>query len=88
ALVKVLRGEQVAADALLKQVLELGERVPLVDIDYAEPLERLGELSAQQGRTEEARRLWERAMEIYEELDLGEDRARVHARLNGLGRSS
>lgn len=77
ALVKSLRGDDAQSDAILGDVLELAERFPIPDLDYAQPLERLGRLRAEAGEMGEAVELWEKAAEIYEELRLGEDLRRV-----------
>jgi tetratricopeptide (TPR) repeat protein len=77
ALVKSLRGDDAQSEAILGDVLELAERFPIPDPDYAQPLERLGRLRAEAGDTREAVELWKKAAEIYRELELGEDLKRV-----------
>jgi tetratricopeptide (TPR) repeat protein len=85
ALVKSLRGDDAESEAILDDVLELAERFPIPDLDYAQPLERLGRLRAEAGDTREAVELWEKAAEIYRELELGEDLERVQGYIAGEG---
>jgi tetratricopeptide (TPR) repeat protein len=82
ALIKAMRGQDEEANRLLRQVLALNAQVPISDIDFAEPLERLGSLRAAQQNENEARVLWERAREIYQELGLREDLERVERRIS------
>jgi tetratricopeptide (TPR) repeat protein len=77
ALVKAMRGQDEEANALLRRVLALNEQVPISDLDFAEPLEKLGSLRAAEGSVEQARLLWERARQIYDELGLSNDLGRV-----------
>lgn len=80
ALVHALRG--LSTDEELEHVLELAGRLEIADIDYATPLERLGTLLADDDREETARRLWERALQMYRELGLPDDESRVTALLS------
>lgn len=81
ALVHGLRGK---ADAdVVRNVVDLAERLPIADLDYAQPLERLASLRAGAGDWNEAVSLWERARDIYDELGLDEDRQRVDAHILG-----
>ena len=84
ALVKAMRGEEEEATSILRTVIDLNDRVPVLDVDFAEPLEQLGSLRAERGSTEEAVDLWERASEIYRELRLDKDLERVQRRLRAL----
>ncbi len=77
ALVKSLRGDEAQSEAILDDVLELSERFPIPDLDYAQPLERLGRLRAEAGDTGEAVELWQKAAAIYRELQLSDDLQRV-----------
>lgn len=81
ALVKAMKGEQEEASTILRTVIDLNERVPILDVDFAEPLEQLGSLHAEQGSLEQAADLWRRAGEIYRELRLDKDFERVQRRL-------
>ncbi|RAL20965.1 hypothetical protein DL240_14945 [Lujinxingia litoralis] len=78
ALVRALRGEDEDGESM-GRVLELSARFPVPDLDYAQPLERLARLRAEAGHAAEARALWQRARDIYRELELEGDRARVEA---------
>ncbi len=86
ALVKTLRGDDDESQAILGDVLELAERFPIPDLDYAQPLERLGRLRAEAGDSREAVELWRKAAAIYRELELGEDLRRVQAYIEGEGK--
>jgi serine/threonine protein kinase/tetratricopeptide (TPR) repeat protein len=77
ALVKALRGNADESDQILEDVLDLAQRFPIPDRDYAQPLERLGRLRAEAGEMGEADALWKKAAEIYRELELSEDLERV-----------
>jgi eukaryotic-like serine/threonine-protein kinase len=79
ALATALAGE--GEQASLDSILELAERFPVPDLDYAQPLERLGELKAASGRIDEAVALWHKARDIYRELELEEDQARVELKI-------
>lgn len=78
ALISALRGETDEID----QILESAGRVPTADPDYAQPLEQLGRLRAEAGRMDQARALWQKAAEIYMELELHDDMKRVIALLH------
>ena len=84
ALVKAMRGQDDEANALLRRVLALNAQVPISDLDFAEPLEKLGSLRAAEGSVEEARVLWGRASEIYRELGLSSDLGRVEGYIETL----
>lgn len=77
ALVKALSGAEAESDEASAKALNISERIGIADIDYAQPLEKLGQLRAQAGRLAEARQLWERAGQIYAELGLDADAERV-----------
>lgn len=77
ALVKALRGDADQSHQILEDVLNLAERFPIADFDYAQPLERLGMLRADAGKMSEAVALWKKAAEIYRDLQLAEDLERV-----------
>ena len=55
ALAKALRGDVEGSQRLLAEVLDLNARVPIAELDFAEPLERLGRLRAEEGSLEQAR---------------------------------
>ncbi len=73
ALASSLGGELKDIGALL----ELASRTKIADIDYAQPLERLANLYASKGKLDEAKALWKRAKEMYEDLNLDVDSRRV-----------
>ncbi len=77
ALIKALRGAEEESVEASAKALGISERIGIADIDYAQPLEKLGQLRAQAGRVEEARELWARAGDIYSELGLTADADRV-----------
>ena len=77
ALVKALRGDADQSHQILQDVLNLAERFPIADFDFAQPLERLGRLRAAAGEMGEADALWKKAAEIYRDLQLDEDLERV-----------
>ncbi|MBA2664705.1 MAG: tetratricopeptide repeat protein [Bradymonadaceae bacterium] len=79
ALVEALRGQDEESSVILEKVLDLSERIPIADLDYAQPLEQLARLRAAAGSWQQALTLWEKARDIYRELDLLEDLARVEA---------
>ncbi len=81
ALVHALRGQ--ANSDEIRSVVDLAERLPIADLDYAEPLERLASLRADSGDQDEAVALWEKARNIYDELGLDADRDRVDGYLDG-----
>lgn len=81
ALVEALRGERQESSKILERVLDFSERFPIPDLDYAEPLEELGQLLWEEGRQAEAVRVWKRARDIYGDLDLREDGLRLERRL-------
>ena len=85
ALVKMMRGEGEQAEAILGPVWAINDRVPISDLDFAEPLEQLGALRAEQGSGREAAALWRRARAIYEELGLQGDLERVDELMRSLG---
>jgi serine/threonine protein kinase/tetratricopeptide (TPR) repeat protein/DNA polymerase III delta prime subunit len=84
ALARALQGDREGAEDTLRRVLDLNARVPVADLDFAEPLETLGRMRAHEGSLEEARELTQRARDLYEELGLGEDRARAESFLDAL----
>ena len=84
ALVKLLRGEDEQALSLITNASDLSTRIPTVDLDFAEPLEHMAQLSVERDNTTQARALWERARAIYAALDLRADLARVDEALAGL----
>lgn len=88
ALVKAMNGEQEESSTILRTVIDLNDRVPILDVDFAEPLEQLGSLHAEQGSIEQAQELWRRAGEIYRDLRLDKDLARVQQRLAQLNGAS
>ena len=75
ALVHALRGH--ADEEEVRAVLDLADRLPIADLDYAQPLERLAGILKAEGRDEEARELWEKARAMYDELGLDDDGQRV-----------
>ncbi len=77
ALAKSLGGQLGDISALL----ELASKTKIRDIDYAQPLERLANLYASKGKLNEAKALWKRAKEMYEDLDLAVDSRRVETYL-------
>lgn len=81
ALVHALRGR--ADSEEIRSVVNLADRLPIADLDYAQPLERLAALRAGVGEHEEAAALWEKAREIYDDLGLDADRDRVASYLAG-----
>ena len=81
ALVKASRGEHDESLTLLNMALDINQRVPMLDIDFAQPLEQLGTLRAATGSVEQARELWQRARDIYRALGLNQDLSRVEQRL-------
>lgn len=81
ALVHGLRGR--ADSDEIRNVVDMAERLPIADLDYAQPLEHLATLRADAGDWDEATALWEKARDIYDELGLDEDRDRVDAALLG-----
>ncbi len=81
ALVKTMRGRRQEAAEILRPVWALNDRVPISDLDFAEPLEELGSLRQQEGATDEALALLERARDIYAELNLPEEARRVAAQI-------
>ncbi|MFU8804690.1 MAG: tetratricopeptide repeat protein, partial [Bradymonadaceae bacterium] len=81
ALTDALAGEERESSATVARVLELAERFPIPDLDYAQPLERLAELRAEAGNATEAIALWRKARDIYGELDLTEDQGRIAGKI-------
>jgi serine/threonine protein kinase/tetratricopeptide (TPR) repeat protein len=81
ALVKWFLGEHQGSRSLLGKALERAERFPIPDLDYAEPLERLGSLYHADGDLWWAQRSWEHAANIYRELGLDDDVERVEAKI-------
>jgi serine/threonine protein kinase/tetratricopeptide (TPR) repeat protein len=81
ALVHALRGR--ADSDEIRSVVDMAERLPIADLDYAQPLAHLASLRANAGDWDEAVALWEKARDIYDELGLHEDRDRVDAALVG-----
>jgi tetratricopeptide (TPR) repeat protein len=79
--VLALRGEEAEAGRLLSESLELADKVELVDPDYARPLEALADLMASSGRREQAGELYERARDMWEELDRPDDLERITERM-------
>ncbi len=77
ALVEALRGDHQESTEILARVLDLSERFPIPDLDYAQPLEELGKLHSKAGHAQEAMKLWERARDIYGELALTDDKIRL-----------
>ena len=77
ALVEAMLGQDEQSEETLERVLQLSERIPIPELDYARPLEELGRLRSREGRDEEANKLWQRARDIYGELALSDDRARL-----------
>ena len=84
ALVQMMLGREDAASKILAPVWSMNERIPISDLDFAEPLEQLGALRAQVGSQREASLLWQRARAIYEELDLKEDLERLDRMIKSL----
>lgn len=87
ALATALAGEDEQSAASITHVLDLAERFPIPDLDYAQPLERLAEIRAAAGSMEEAIALWSKARDIYGELDLEEDRGRIDEKIRLSGQS-
>lgn len=77
ALVEALCGDDESSAEILERVFELADEFPIPDLDYAEPLEELGKLRSEEGRKDEALKLWQRARDIYGELALTDDRVRL-----------
>lgn len=86
ALVKARKGEQEESSSILRTVIDLNNRIPMLDIDYAEPLEQLAGMWAEAGSVDEAIALWGRARDIYRDLKLGEDLERVEQKIQALER--
>ena len=76
-----LLGEQRSCQKLLDEHLDRALKYGLVDPDLARPLEGIAELLDAAGETREARRLYERAKEMWEELRRDRDASRVAALL-------
>jgi eukaryotic-like serine/threonine-protein kinase len=81
ALVKASKGETEAARSLVARGTDRNRNNPIADIDYAQPLERMAQLQADEGDWEAAVELWTRAGKIYEELGLDDDRKRIQTTL-------
>ena len=77
ALIQTMRGRGEEANDILRPIWAMNERVPISDLDFAEPLEELGKLRAGEGDGRQARALWMRALATYKELRLEEDAARL-----------
>lgn len=88
ALVEEMRGDHKLSEELLERVMDLSERFPIPDLDYARPLEELGKLRSEAGYAEKAMKLWERARRIYSELSLPEDQARMEQLIARLAEES
>ena len=84
ALVEALLGQDEESSVTLEKVLALARRYPIADLDYAQPLEQLGRLRAEAGSAQEAITLWEKAGDIYRDLDLHEDYARIQDYIRNL----
>ena len=84
ALIQTMRGKGEEADDILRPVWAMNERVPVADLDFAEPLEELGRLRAEEGNTRQARALFMRALATYRELRLQEDIERLELLLEAL----
>ncbi len=84
ALVMMMRGREDEAMEILDPVWSMNERIPMSDLDFAEPLEQLGALRAREGSSQEATQLWNRARTIYEELDLKQDLERLEQMLKSV----
>lgn len=81
AYVKWFLGEQQGSRSVLGKALERAERFPIPELDYAEPLERLGSLYHADGDLWWAKKAWEYAADIYTELGLDEDLERIEAKV-------
>jgi tetratricopeptide (TPR) repeat protein len=81
ALVKWFLGEQQGSRSVLGRALERAERFPIPELDYAEPLERLGSLYHADGDLWWAKKSWEYAADIYRELGLDDDLERIEAKV-------
>ena len=79
ALIQTMRGKGEEANDILRPIWAMNERVPISDLDFAEPLEELGKLRAEEGDCLQARALWERALATYQELRLDEDIERLES---------
>lgn len=77
ALVKAVQGDEEGMADVMARALERTEVAGIADIDYARPLEELGRIRARAGNHADAATLWERARQIYSDLELDDDRARV-----------
>jgi len=66
---------------LLDEYSERSQRTGLVDPDFARPLEGIAGLLERAGRTQEARKLYQQAQEMWEELNRERDANRVAALL-------
>lgn len=84
ALVEALLGQDEESSVTLEKVLALARRYPIADLDYAQPLEQLGRLRADAGSSQEAITLWEKAGDIYRDLDLHDDYERIQAFIRNL----
>lgn len=78
-------GRDDEAQAVLGSSLERADASDLVDPDYARPLERLADVLATSGAKREARKVLQRAREMWRELGRAEDLERIDRRLGSFG---
>ncbi|MEZ4458851.1 MAG: tetratricopeptide repeat protein [bacterium] len=77
ALARALQGDR----GWHERVIALTDTVPIADIDYARPLEELAQIRHDEGNLEDARELWQKAQDIYRDLGLDDDVARIDTRM-------
>lgn len=77
ALARALQGDR----GWHERVIALADTVPIADIDYARPLEELAQIRHDEGNLDDARELWGKARDIYNDLGLDDDVTRIEARL-------
>jgi len=75
----VARARQGDHEGWHERVMSLASTLPIADIDYARPLEELAGHHESAGEKVFALELWNKSLEIYEELGLIEDAARVRS---------
>ncbi|MBN1947652.1 MAG: tetratricopeptide repeat protein [Bradymonadales bacterium] len=75
--VYALLGDRKRCSRMLEDHLDKALRYGLVDPDFARPLEGIAEVLDAAGETKEARRLYERARDMWEELKRDQDASRV-----------
>ncbi len=81
ALARTVQGDDAAIDEALMRLDEV-DKLSIADIDYARPLEALGQVAMERSDVEAAAIFFEAAGQLYGELGLPEDAKRVAAYLN------